>query len=190
MVEVAVQGVPVQAVVDTGAEVNGLSKRVYDELDPRLPIKQHVTMTQAGDNAKMNGFIVGPVEIQLGSTGYCGDVYVASLKDQMLLGMEFLHQRKARLDLENRVMTLDRDTVPMTFGRAEGPLETQVLTVQCKDRDVSRGLFMARKSSDETTRADADPDPGEGPGSLEGAIPSGFLLSKLPWVRGLVQRLR
>jgi hypothetical protein len=45
MVEVAVQGVPVQAVVDTGAEVNVLSMRVYDELNPRLPIKQHVTMT-------------------------------------------------------------------------------------------------------------------------------------------------
>jgi hypothetical protein len=61
---------------------------------------------------------------------------VASLKDQMLLGMEFLHQRKARLDLENGVMTLDRDTVPMTFGRAEGPLDAQILTVQCEDRDV------------------------------------------------------
>jgi hypothetical protein len=115
---------------------------------------------------------VGPVEIQLGSTGYCGDVYVAPLKDQMLLGMEFLHQRKARLDFENGVMTLNRDTVPMTFGRAEGPLETQVLTVHCNDRDVPRGLFMALKSSDEeTTRGDADPDPGEGPGSLEGGIP-------------------
>jgi predicted aspartyl protease len=48
MVEVAVQGVPVHAVVDTGAEVSVLSKWVYDELEPRPPTKQYVTMTQAG----------------------------------------------------------------------------------------------------------------------------------------------
>jgi hypothetical protein len=69
MVELVVQGVSVQAVVDTGAEVSVLSKRVYDQLNPKPPIKQYVTMTQAGENAKMNGFIVGPVEMQLGSTG-------------------------------------------------------------------------------------------------------------------------
>jgi hypothetical protein len=60
MVEVAVQGVPVQAVVNTGAEDNVLSKRVYDELDPKQPIAQYVTLTQAGDNGRMKWFIVGP----------------------------------------------------------------------------------------------------------------------------------
>jgi hypothetical protein len=103
MVEVEVQGVTVEAVVDTGAEVSVLSKRVYDELDPKPPIKQYVTLTQAGENAKMSGSITGPVEMRLGSTGYSGDLYVAPLQDQMLIGMEFLHRRKARLDLENGV---------------------------------------------------------------------------------------
>jgi hypothetical protein len=127
MVELKVQGVTVEAVMGTGAEVGVLSKRVYDELDPKPPIKQYVTMTQAGENAKMNGFITEPMEMRLGSTGYSGDLYVVPLQDQMLLGMEFLYRRKARLDLENAVMTLDRDTVPMKFGRAEGPLEVKFL---------------------------------------------------------------
>jgi hypothetical protein len=130
MVEVEVQGVTVEAVVDPGAEVSVLSKRIYDGLEPKPPIKQYITLTQAGENAKMSGFIAGPVEMRLGNTGYSGDLYVAPLQDQMLLCMEFLHRRKARLDLENRVMTLDRDTVPMKFERAEGPLEAQVLTAQ------------------------------------------------------------
>jgi hypothetical protein len=64
-VEVAVQRVSVQADVDTGTEVNVLSKTVFDKLDPKPPIKQYVTMTQVGHNVKMNGFIVGPVKIQL-----------------------------------------------------------------------------------------------------------------------------
>jgi hypothetical protein len=44
--------------------------------------------------------------------------------------MEFLHRRKARLDLESGVTTLDRETVSMKFGRADGPLEVQVLAAQ------------------------------------------------------------
>jgi hypothetical protein len=80
MVEVEVQGVTVKAVVDTGGEVSVLSKRVYDELDPKPPIKQYVTMTQARENAKMNGIITGPVEMRFGSMGYSGDLYVAPYK--------------------------------------------------------------------------------------------------------------
>jgi hypothetical protein len=63
----------------------------------------------------------------------------------MLLSMEFLHRRKARLDLENGVMTLDRDTVPMKFGRAEGPLEVQNLTAQSiRIPAASAALFRCR----------------------------------------------
>jgi hypothetical protein len=61
MVEVTVQEVPVQVVVNTGAEVNVISKLVNDELDPRPPISQYVIMAQAEDNTNMNGFILGPV---------------------------------------------------------------------------------------------------------------------------------
>jgi hypothetical protein len=45
LMEVAVQGMPIQAVMDTKAEMNVLSKGVYDELDQMPPIKQCVTMT-------------------------------------------------------------------------------------------------------------------------------------------------
>jgi hypothetical protein len=48
----------------------------------------------------------------------------------MLLGMEFICQRKVHLDLGSGSMTLDWDTVLMIFGRAEGPSEAQILTVQ------------------------------------------------------------
>jgi hypothetical protein len=69
-------------------------------------------------------------------------------------------------------MTLDRDTVPKIFGRKEGPLKTQILTVQCEDRDVLCCLLMAREFQDaETTPADVDPDPGGGLDSLKGAAP-------------------
>jgi hypothetical protein len=57
MVNVAAEGVPMHAGVDTEAEVSALSKRVYNELAPNLPIKKYVTMTQAGDSARMNSLL-------------------------------------------------------------------------------------------------------------------------------------
>ncbi|XP_056003459.1 uncharacterized protein LOC130046578 [Ostrea edulis] len=126
MVEMVVQGVRLQAVVDTGAEMSVLSTRVYEELDPKPPIKQHVTLVQAGENARMRGFVIGPVAVCLGDTEHNVDLYVAPLQDQMLLGMEFLHQQKAHLDLEHGTMTLGKEKVPMTFGRPGGGQEAQV----------------------------------------------------------------
>jgi hypothetical protein len=52
----------------------------------------------------MNGVIVGPVDIQL---GYCGDLYVAPLRDQMLLDLAFLRRKKVSPDSENGLITLD-----------------------------------------------------------------------------------
>jgi hypothetical protein len=84
IVEMEDPGTPPQAVVDTRAEMNVLSKRVCDKLNPKPPIKQYVTMTQAGENAKMSWFILGPVDMHLRNTRYCKDLYVTPLQDQML----------------------------------------------------------------------------------------------------------
>ncbi|XP_056011186.1 uncharacterized protein LOC130051924 [Ostrea edulis] len=126
MVQMVVQGVRLQAVVDTGAEGSVLSTQVYEELDPKPPIKQHVTLVQAGENARMRGFIIGPVAVRLGDTEHNVDLYVAPLQDQMLLGMEFLHQQKTHIDLEHGTMTLGEEKVPMTFRRPVGGQEAQV----------------------------------------------------------------
>lgn len=57
-----------------------------------MQIKQHVTLVQAGENARIRGFIISPVELLLGEKNHNVDVYVAPLPDQMLFGIGFLHQ--------------------------------------------------------------------------------------------------
>lgn len=54
--------------VDTSSsKISVLSARVYEELNTKPSIKQHVTLVQADENTKMRGFIVGPVGISLGN---------------------------------------------------------------------------------------------------------------------------
>ena len=52
-VQIEVQGTPLEAVVDTGAEVTVLGMEVYDRLQEKPPVRRRVTMLQAGDGARL-----------------------------------------------------------------------------------------------------------------------------------------
>ena len=58
-------------------------------------------MMQAGDNASLRGFVAGPFDVRVGRRTHRMELYAAPLKDPMLLGMDFLHACKAKLDLED-----------------------------------------------------------------------------------------
>ena len=62
-----VQATPVTAIVDSAAEVTVISDKVYNKLKPKPPVKKHAILHTAGRDMSMKGFIVGPVNVQLGS---------------------------------------------------------------------------------------------------------------------------
>ena len=72
--------------MDTGADVKVLGRRP-------------VTMTQTGDGAHLKGFIAGLFDVKAGQSTHQVDLYVVPLKDSMLLGMDFLWDHRAKLDL-------------------------------------------------------------------------------------------
>lgn len=45
------------------------------------------------------------------------DLYVAPLKDQMLLGMDIMRDHGAQLDLRHGILILGGETIQMTYGR-------------------------------------------------------------------------
>ncbi|KAH3801425.1 hypothetical protein DPMN_155075 [Dreissena polymorpha] len=89
-VEVKLNGLVIQAVVDTAAEVTLVSDRVIAQLSAKVPVLEQVLMKTAGRGLQMNGSIVGPVTIQLGDMVFKERVYVAPIEDYMLLGLDFL----------------------------------------------------------------------------------------------------
>jgi hypothetical protein len=77
-----------QAVVDTAAQVTLVSEEFYKSLDPVPPIRKEVVMDTAGKGMLMNGYIVGPFQVVLGTHQFSVEIYVAPIEEDMLLGLD------------------------------------------------------------------------------------------------------
>ncbi|KAH3707439.1 hypothetical protein DPMN_066845 [Dreissena polymorpha] len=109
-----VNGLVVQAVVDTAVEVSFISDRVVTQLPEEVPVLEHVYMKTAGRGLQMNGSVVGPVTIQLGGMVFQERVYLAPIEDCMLLGLDFLKKHGATIDIVGATMCLNGQVVPMS----------------------------------------------------------------------------
>ena len=71
-------------------------------------------MLQVGDGARLKGFIAGPFDVKVEQNVHQVDLYVAPLKDSMLLGMDF---HRAKLDLDAGTLRLRSETICRTWGQ-------------------------------------------------------------------------
>lgn len=95
------------AVVDTAAEASIISDKVYQSLKIKPPIRRHTFMHGAGRDIKMETFIIGPVDIRIGSCNYPSEIYVAPIDDEMLLGLDFLHRNNVVIDCSNNQFSIN-----------------------------------------------------------------------------------
>ena len=63
----------------------------------------------------MKTFIIGPVDIEIGSRIYPSDVYVAPIEDDMLLGLDFLHKYNVVLNCSKTIFVINGETLPMDY---------------------------------------------------------------------------
>ena len=78
-VNVIVEGVHVCAIVDTAAEVTIISDRILAKLSTPPPVLRSVTLNTASRDLKMEGKVVGPIELCLGSRTFNEVVYSAPI---------------------------------------------------------------------------------------------------------------
>jgi hypothetical protein len=113
-VPVEVQGMQLQSVVDTAAQVTLVSEEFYKSLDPAPPIRKEVVMNTAGKGMQMNGYIAGPFQVVLGKHLFTVEIYVAPIEEDMLLGLDFLEANEVSLHLQEK--ELAGDIIPMSLG--------------------------------------------------------------------------
>ena len=135
-VPVEVQGMQLQAVVDTAAQVTLVSEEFYKSLDPAPPIRKEVVMNTAGKGMQMNGYIAGPFQVVLGTHKFSVEIYVAPIEENMLLGLDFLEANGVSLHLKEKELQIAGEVIPMSLGTGS-PLvnekETGVFLVKgCK----------------------------------------------------------
>ena len=98
LVELQVNGADVRAVVDTGAETSMLSYSVVEQMNPQPEVVAETTIKTAMHGDKMQAYELAPVSIKLGSQHYQLPVCVGPLRDQMLLGLDFMRENYALVD--------------------------------------------------------------------------------------------
>uniref|UniRef100_A0A1B0DHI2 Peptidase A2 domain-containing protein n=1 Tax=Phlebotomus papatasi TaxID=29031 RepID=A0A1B0DHI2_PHLPP len=114
-----VGNVACEIVVDTGANYTLISRRIYEVLNPKpslRPVKWVLT-TATGQNSP----ILGELEVLL-TLDACTlqvTVFVADIVDDCVLGLTFLQQRVARLDLKSMKLVFEEGN-PTELPRKDG----------------------------------------------------------------------
>ncbi len=83
-VPVCVEGIKLEAVVDTAAQVTLISDQVYHKFREKPPVIKNISLNTAGRQMKLPGAIIGPVKLKLGRVQYFEKVYVAPIEDDIV----------------------------------------------------------------------------------------------------------
>lgn len=76
-IKVDINEVPVEAIIDTAAQVTIICDKLYESLIPKPHILKRVVLHAARRDPKMTGCKIGPVSISIGSQAYPNvEVYV------------------------------------------------------------------------------------------------------------------
>lgn len=163
-IPIKLQGFRTEAVIDTAAEVTIISDTLHKRLSDPGPIVKQVTLNTAGKEMKLKGFIVGPVQINIGGQCFKENIYVAPIQDDMLLGLDFLRRHHAYISIPDSYIRIGGVNIPMSCGVPESTSVSQVLVdkttilppnslvrVPCTvDKVVADGVFVVES---ECTRA-------------------------------------
>ncbi|KAL8614665.1 hypothetical protein ACOMHN_051117 [Nucella lapillus] len=90
-VNIVVGGLPVEAKIDSGAEITILSTTAFERLREKPKKLREVNMQLADQGSTMRGFVTRPVGLKIGGMTFHEQVHVAPISDQMLLGHDLLH---------------------------------------------------------------------------------------------------
>ena len=107
---------PLIAVIDTAAEVTIISDKLYNALKEKPSVLRKTIMHAAGRGMQMDTFIVGPVNVTIGSDQYPIELYVAPIEDDMLLGLDFLSKHKTKIDINRQLFTIGQNNIAMYQG--------------------------------------------------------------------------
>ena len=91
-------------------------------------------MLTGGRELTMQGSVVGPVKLQLGSKTCEHHLYVAPIEDNMLLGLDVLKQLEVKLDMSKDELVLGTEKLPLYLG--ESSCEPMVARVIEAKREI------------------------------------------------------
>lgn len=108
---ISIQGILTKAIVDTGAEVTVLSEKLYNLIPPDKRPKLHeakrgLVVAEAGKEMTTCGTI--DVDFNLGEFEFTWPVYVAPIRDDILLGCDIIDEMDITVNTKRGIQVKDQ----------------------------------------------------------------------------------
>ena len=100
------------AVVDTAAQISVMSRKFYDKITPKPMLRDRLVLKGVGDSSEINGWITDTVKIRIGNGIRKWKMVVAEITDDVILGLDFLTDQKAVIDLNDFTVQIQGVAVP------------------------------------------------------------------------------
>ena len=131
-VPVTVQGVALNAIIDTAAMVTVISDKLYKEITVKPELLKTEILKTAGRDQKINGQVEGPVSLKLGESTYSVLVLVAPIYEDMLLGLNFLMEHCLEINVTEQYLLVrqNKERIPLEISPSprEGCAVSKVTT--------------------------------------------------------------
>ncbi|ROI47877.1 hypothetical protein DPX16_16300 [Anabarilius grahami] len=143
LIDATMNSIPVRAVVDTGAEATVISETLYQQ----FPLNKQTALTQtclhnAESEKDMSAKAGLKVKFQIGTWSAEWEVYVALIRDSVLLGLDLLQAANVTIHSSGRVF-IEEELVPAKIVRVDNPkpgvcavLEPYLITESVASRRV------------------------------------------------------
>ena len=112
-INVAVNGVPVIATVDTAADITMISHQVFERMRPKPEVREAMDIWMAGEGSLMRAKRLSDVHISVDGMVFHHPVYVGPLQDDMLLGVDFIRGAVSEISVRSGTMTIGDRPIPM-----------------------------------------------------------------------------
>ena len=101
-----VNGVKTQAVIDTAAQVSIISVELLAQMRRPLVSLEKVLLRGAGKGSSMTADRFEDVPLTIGGQPYRWNLLAAPITDSFILGLDFLRDKKGKIDLAENILTL------------------------------------------------------------------------------------
>ncbi len=121
MILLTVDGIPVNAVIDTGAEATIMSEETYSKLPVKSPAGlKKVCLRNAETGREMSATGGVKVEFRIGTKVLEWTVCIAPIRDALLLGLDFLKAADFTIHASGKVF-MGSELIPAYVSEGKGP---------------------------------------------------------------------
>ena len=115
-IPIKVNGISVNAILDTGAQVTVLNSKLAKAKIPDLKGTKKVLLKGINSDNSMQASLCEHVNISLGKNTFDWQIFLAPIDDMCILGLDFIVKFGLDIRLSDNILTVCGDEIPLTIA--------------------------------------------------------------------------